>query len=146
MTTLLHNSLHTCANNIATHQSSMLASLERRLNVAKAACNWQLIELLEVERQEISPRSFGAKTLRRNASCKKSPDSGLLSSWQFELQDIWHKFIEMCLPKKELQIEQTADSNGNTWWYACNPQTGQSVYSGSEAEMRLWIETNCRNM
>jgi hypothetical protein len=142
MTTSLYTSLHTYTNDIATHQSSMLASLERRLGVAKAACNWQLIELLEVERQEISPGSFGAKTLRRNASCKESPSSRL----QSELQDIWHKFIEMCVPKAELQIEQTADSNGNTWWYACNPQTGQSVYSGSEAEMRLWIETNCRNM
>lgn len=41
----------------------------------------------------------------------------------------------------ELQVRQVVSDN-NVWWYAYNPQTGNSVYADSETELMIWIEEN----
>lgn len=126
---------------ITNHKTSMLTSLERRLEVAKEIGNFQLVELLEDERQEIFSEDMQAEILRQYVSCKESPFSRLQSG----LIKFWDGVTQIFAPKAELQIKQIFDQSGNVWWYALNPQTGQSVYCDSENEMRLWIETNCYN-
>ncbi|CAN1211739.1 hypothetical protein TUMEXPCC7403_16160 [Tumidithrix helvetica PCC 7403] len=116
---------------IAKHKTSMLTSLERRLEVARAIRNLQLVELLEDERQEIFAEEMQTEILR-------SP----FSQWQSGLTKVWDGLMQIFAPKSELQIKQISDRSGNIWWYAFNPQTGQSVYCDTEDEMRLWIETN----
>lgn len=40
----------------------------------------------------------------------------------------------------ELQIWQSSDDSGNTWWNAYDPVTDHRTSVDSEAEMRAWIE------
>ena len=40
----------------------------------------------------------------------------------------------------ELQVWQTSDRFGNTWWNAYDPATDRSTSHASEAEIRVWIE------
>ncbi|MEE3718058.1 hypothetical protein V2H45_15055 [Tumidithrix elongata RA019] len=116
----------------------MLSSLERRLEVAKAIRNLQLVELLEDERQEMFEDGTQAEILQQDAPCKELP----FSQWQSGLTKVWDGLVQIFAPQSELQIKQISDRSGNKWWYAFNPQTGQSVYCDTEDEMRLWIETN----
>ncbi|PPS43371.1 hypothetical protein [Chroococcidiopsis sp. TS-821] len=56
------------------------------------------------------------------------------------LKSIWQRFINYLNTQNELQVWQSSDRYGNTWWNACDPRTGRTAKRSSEAEMRAWIE------
>ncbi|MBF2027460.1 MAG: hypothetical protein IGS48_11930 [Oscillatoriales cyanobacterium C42_A2020_001] len=64
------------------------------------------------------------------------------SSWSQNLSTLWHDLVTLVTGDRRLQVWQSVDEQGDRWWCAYNPQTGQSVYADSEAEMRFWIEQN----
>lgn len=41
---------------------------------------------------------------------------------------------------QDLKVWRQVDRKGNRYWQAYNPTTGRSVSSGSEGEIRAWIE------
>lgn len=45
----------------------------------------------------------------------------------------------------ELQVWQTSDRHGHTYWHAYDPTTGSSVCVRSAAEMRIWLEQRYYN-
>lgn len=53
---------------------------------------------------------------------------------------IWQQLSASLTKGNELQVWQTSDRFGNTWWNAYDPATDSSTSVGSEAEMRGWIE------
>jgi len=123
MATILH------ANNtqiVARHRDSMMASLARRMEVARSQNDFRLVELLEQEKRQIaSDEEF----------------DGILRSLAIGLKNLKQRFDQAVFGGVELQVRQFINGS-DRWWYAFDPQTGQSVYADSEAEMRLWIEGN----
>ena len=57
------------------------------------------------------------------------------------LNRIWQHLLTILTKDiNELQVWQTSDHLGNTWWNAYEPTTGRSTSLASDAEMRVWIE------
>ncbi|MCL6432993.1 MAG: hypothetical protein K6T90_02070 [Leptolyngbyaceae cyanobacterium HOT.MB2.61] len=110
----------------ARHQANMLASLRHRLEVARNTNNFQLVALLEREQKQIE-----ADAVDRAAV---SPGSRL-KNW-------WNQLVAAIAHFSDLQIWQTTDRSGVTWWHALDPRTGKEVCTDSETEMRIWIEEN----
>lgn len=112
---------------LAQHQVNMMTSLAHRLEVARATNNFQLVELLERERQQISAGTSHISPL-----------------WNGDrLKDFVQSIIKAIAHRSELQVQQFINGS-DRWWYAFDPQTGNSVYADSEAELRLWIRDNYR--
>ena len=53
---------------------------------------------------------------------------------------IWQWWLTKLRVNNALQIWQTLDPWGNTWWHAYNPATGCSATRESETEILAWIE------
>lgn len=112
------------------HYRNIVASLNHRLEVAQAANDRQLIELLEREQQAFTKEIAEHELLTTvPAPVTHSP-----------LSDLWRRTVEWVTGRARLEVWQTVDQGGDRWWCAYNPQTGESVYADSETEMRLWIE------
>lgn len=56
------------------------------------------------------------------------------------LKRVWQRFINYLNTQNELQVWQSSDRDGHTWWNAYDPITGRTTKRNSEAEMRAWIE------
>jgi hypothetical protein len=109
----------------AKHHANMLASLDHRLQAARAANNTQLVALLERERQQLTNNGM---------DFLKAP-----MSWMKRLQQGVARFFS-----NELDVQEILDENGRRWWRAYDPQTGKTVYTDSQSEVMLWIEQNYR--
>jgi hypothetical protein len=106
------------------HYDSMMASLSRRLEVARVAKDSRLVELLEQEKRQIS-----------TALPQSQPGR---SNW---VQTLKQKLADLAFGGTELRVCRFANGS-DLWWYAIDPQTGHYVYADSEAELRLWIQQN----
>jgi hypothetical protein len=121
---------------LAKHQENIMSSLAHRLEIARAANNTRLVELLEQEKQQLTFNSGhdGASRFRNNAA----PHHLTRRSWLHGLkQGIQQVF------SRDLQVHELV-SGSDRWWYAFDPETGRCVYADSEAELRLWIKENYR--
>ena len=67
---------------------------------------------------------------------KQVEESKLFSA----LKAIWQHLLTTLTNNNELQIWQTTDQLGNTWWNGYDPATGRFTSLATEAEMRIWIE------
>jgi hypothetical protein len=56
------------------------------------------------------------------------------------LQKIWQNWVAAFRTSNDLQIWQTIDRLGNTWWHAYNPVTGCFATRESETQLLEWIE------
>lgn len=101
-----------------------MTSLAQRLQRARSADNFRLVQLLEQEQ----------KQLEQEASSSESR-----SHWFTNTQNWLNSLL---FGKTDLQVSQFVDSINDQWWYAFDPQTGKCVYADSEAELRLWIKNN----
>jgi hypothetical protein len=62
------------------------------------------------------------------------------------LVDIWTKFRQALLADpNELKVWEKVDRQGNKYWCVYDPKTDKSFYSGSEAEIYIWIEQVSRS-
>jgi len=107
------------------HHANVMASLNHRLEVARANQDGRLVALLEQEQKQIA-----------------AGERQRFGTLQHHLSDLWDDFLTFVQGKSDLQVWQTIDQQGDRWWCGYNPQTGQSVYTDSETEMRIWIEQN----
>lgn len=107
------------------HHTNVVKSLNHRLEVARANQDTRLVALLEQEQKQITVT-----------------DRDQFESLQYHLSTLWDDFLTLIRGDVDLRVWQTVDQQGDRWWCAYNPQTGQSVYADSETEMRLWIEQN----
>jgi hypothetical protein len=64
---------------------------------------------------------------------------GLSSTWN----QVWQRLITAMTENSDLQV-WTDDRNGKLQWHSYDPLTGR-CFSGSEAEMRSWIESRYSN-
>ena len=106
------------------HHDSIMASLNHRMEVARADCNTSLVALLEREKQQVASATAHLTQADR-------------SWWQTINQAIANKLFGGSV----LQVAEIVDGS-DRWWVASDPRTGQCVYADSEAELRLWIEEN----
>jgi hypothetical protein len=60
------------------------------------------------------------------------------SNW---IHRLWQRFVEAFSGKTELQVWQRTRADGQLYWQAYDPVSGEFVIRGSEDEMRDWIET-----
>ncbi|MBD2451249.1 hypothetical protein H6G76_29790 [Nostoc sp. FACHB-152] len=60
---------------------------------------------------------------------------------ELKLAQAWHNLVRFMTTSSQLQVWQTPVANGDCSWHAYDPMTGRSACFGSEAEMRIWIET-----
>lgn len=107
------------------HHANVIASLNHRLAIAKANQDQHLVELLEQEQKQIA------------GDVESHP-----GSLQQHLAILWDDLVTLVRGDSNLRVWQSVDQQGDRWWCAYNPQTGQSVYAESEAEMQIWIEQN----
>ncbi|MDM9379185.1 hypothetical protein QUB80_00485 [Chlorogloeopsis sp. ULAP01] len=86
--------------------------------------------------------------MRNNEMCIQTEDTKLqLNSgydstsflWRF-MSNFWQKIVNLLQKHQELQVYQKNDHKGNTYWQAYDPLTGKSFTSGSESDVRAWIE------
>jgi hypothetical protein len=56
------------------------------------------------------------------------------------LNKIWQHSLTIFTKGNELQVWQTCDRFGNTWWNARDRATDRSISLASETEIRVWIE------
>lgn len=71
----------------------------------------------------------------------QEPTKGKAKSKFFvPLKSAWQRLVNFLTTTNELQVWQSSDRHGNTWWNAYDPATGRSTKLSSEAEMRVWIE------
>lgn len=123
----MNSTLHTPdSQTFDKHHDNIMAILARRIEVAQAANDSQLIELLEQERQQIGQATNSDRNARSFAA-----------KFAAFKQDVVNTFFG----GSELQVSQYKQGSDD-WWYAFDPQTGNCVYADSEAELRLWIEEN----
>lgn len=107
------------------HYENVVSSLNHRLAIAKANRDQRLVELLEQEKRQIAGDAIQPRV-----------------SLQQNLTTLWHDLVALVRGDANLRVWQTMDQLGERWWCAYNPQTGQSMYTDSETEMRIWIESN----
>ncbi len=107
------------------HHSNIVESLNHRMEVARAAHNDRLVNLLEQELQQVQEIENSRFPLRRHLTGLKTRWQSLVRGWS---------------TRSELQVRQIEDASGNRWWQAYNPQTGEMVYADSDTELRLWIK------
>jgi hypothetical protein len=74
------------------------------------------------------------KPSRRTSSQTSSP-SRLANS----LERFWHLVMTNLMDNLEPKVWQVTDKYGKTYWRAYDPANG-SYFSGSENDMRRWIE------
>lgn len=123
----MNQTLHAPEGQSLTKQrDTLLRLLSHRLEIAKASRNFQLIELLEQEKQQLI-------TDKALPKASKSPIT--------QLNDWVQKLLHAISRNTELEAFQFQNGS-DLWWYAFDPRTGRCVYADSEAELRLWIETN----
>ncbi|MGA7937048.1 MAG: hypothetical protein WCA35_26080 [Kovacikia sp.] len=53
---------------------------------------------------------------------------------------IWQSWMHWLTNLGDIQVRQKVDRFGNFYWQAYSPLTGRSMCSGSELEIRMWIE------
>ena len=56
------------------------------------------------------------------------------------INSISQRLVAVMAKEQELQVWQSSDRSGKTWWHGYDPVTGRSVCRDSEAEMRIWLE------
>jgi hypothetical protein len=56
------------------------------------------------------------------------------------INSIGQHLVAVMAKEQELQVWQSSDRSGKTWWHGYDPVTGRSVCRDSEAEMRIWLE------
>ncbi len=110
----------------AQHQATIAASLARRLAIAKAAQNAQLITLLEQEQQQLD----------------HNPHPLTLLALADQVKQIWQSWLDALDRHSQLSVKQVVGESGLVFWYAYDPQTGKSLYAESSSEVVKWIEDN----
>jgi hypothetical protein len=86
--------------------------------------------------------------MKNNGMCIQSNDTELQLKFSHSSISILWKFMGVFCQKigkflresQELQVWQKVDRNGNIYWRAYDPITGKSFTSGSESDIRAWIE------
>ncbi len=53
--------------------------------------------------------------------------------------------LESLIGSNDLQIWQSCDRSGTTWWHVYDPITGKHSSVASEEELRIWIEKRYYN-
>lgn len=99
------------------HQASIFSSLAHRLEIARANQNFQLLSLLEQERQQLA-------------------QNPLKSSGVF--RGFWNWLIQ----PMEISIDLIPTGSGNLIWRGYDPRTGETRYGETEADMVNWLEQN----
>lgn len=61
------------------------------------------------------------------------------------LKEVWSFLLSILTKGNELQVWQTSDRLGNTWWNAYDPANGRSTSHATDAEIRVWIEKRYYN-
>ncbi len=112
----------------AQHESSMAASLARRLAKAKADGNPTLIALLEAEQRQLHPP---LPLIQR----------ALVHSVRWS-QALWQRLTAALARPVEISVEQIVGDTGATLWRAYDPATGDTFYAATESEVVDWIETS----
>jgi hypothetical protein len=110
----------------AQHQAAIAASLARRLAVAQAAQNTQLIALLEQEQKQLG------------LTQQQPTFSALLT----QIKQAWRSWREAFDRQFELTVEQVVGDDGTIFWYAHDPKTGKTLYADSRSDVVKWIEDN----
>ncbi|MGF1601548.1 MAG: hypothetical protein ACFCU8_05910 [Thermosynechococcaceae cyanobacterium] len=105
----------------AIHQANLLTSLTRRLEIAKAHHNQQLVIALESEFEQLGARA--AQTS--------------VESW---FQQRWMRFSETLSEWTKVHIQHSVDAHGYEHWYVYNPQAGQALCTDSKEELNQWIK------
>ncbi|MBI4780237.1 MAG: hypothetical protein HY785_02825 [Oscillatoriophycideae cyanobacterium NC_groundwater_1537_Pr4_S-0.65um_50_18] len=122
MSTALHFNL---AEIDAQHKAAIAASLSRRLEVARAAQNFQLIALLEQEQKQLglAPNQHGLAFVNK-------------------VKQVWNSWMDAIARQSMLSIDQIVGDSGTVFWRAYDPRTGKTLYAESESEVLQWIEDN----
>lgn len=116
--------LTTNRNNLGSvHQSNLMASLNHRLEVAKASHDQRLVTALELEYAQLTTIAHPVAVRAR-------------------LERLWVRFAETLSDWSKIHIECTVEDNGKQCWHAYNPQSGQAIVTDSESDMHQWVRAN----
>ena len=110
------------------HLTNMAASLDHRIDVARANNDYRLLELLLKEKDQLE--SFPDHWM--------NAPKNIVERFQF----LWKKVVQSFENVGKLNVEKIVDVSGNVWWYAHDPRTGKTLWAESEPEIVKWIEDN----
>ncbi|MEL6222808.1 MAG: hypothetical protein AAFR31_09240 [Cyanobacteria bacterium J06627_8] len=125
MSTALYNHSPAIAKR---HVSNMASTLERRIEAARSSQNYQLLELLLKEKEQLD--SLPGQRIY-------SP-----TSIPGKIKLLWNQIVASIRNTNKLHVEKIVDLSGNVWWYAHDPSTGKTQWAASESEVVKWIEDN----
>ncbi|MGV0027534.1 hypothetical protein [Phormidesmis priestleyi] len=130
----MNTTLQVNASEIAAqHQAAILASLSRRIAVAKAAQNVELVFLLEQER-----RQFDQNNQPRMRAISSSDPQGVAD----QIKQVWRNWMRAIDESSRLSVERIVGDSGVILWRAYDPMTGKTLYAESSSEVVKWIEDN----
>jgi len=95
------------------HKATISGLLTRRLEIAKANQNSQLVSLLEQERQQLE---------------------------HSQTQPVKINFWNWLTQPMQISVKQLPSSLGGTIWEGYNPRTGETRHAETEAEIIDWLE------
>lgn len=114
-------------NNIERQRFNMMATLKRRMAIAKAKKDDQLFHLLIHEKRQLEKRW--------QSSCSDTTSRG-----KFAL--IWDQLGNAVASRSQLSVEQMTDRTGHEWWHVADPRSGKTFNAESFDVAMHWIEEN----
>jgi len=111
------------------HRDNIAAVLAHRLEVARRSCNSDLIRMLEQEQAQFEAEDRARLTR-------------LIQTLVQAIHQVWHCLDQFFAHHRELDVRLVHDRQHQIWWQAYDPNTGRTICTDSEQEMRIWIEQN----
>lgn len=84
------------------------------------------------QRLPLDPQKAPDRLIKLSAQSFGAGRSGLHQRWQH----FWQAFTDV----QALRVWRRSDRTGRRYWQAYDPITRQSTSSGSEADIRIWLD------
>lgn len=105
------------------HQANLIENLSRRIAIAQAHHDANLVALLEKEQRQLN-----------QAWVDQARSHRLFQGLRQFFDNFQNSF--------KLRVEKVEDASGQTWWYGYDPCTGKTIYGESKADILRWITDN----
>lgn len=87
-----------------------------------------------------SPKQKLPLDLQGAPDCSTKPSTESFGAGRSGFHQRWQQFWHALVDVQALQVWRRCDRTGKGYWQAYDPVTRQSTSSGSEADIRIWLD------